>query len=153
MKFVSHAVSHNVVQDRHAEVTDTNAPKTIPFEPFCMYQRSDAIDQTEGCSRRLGGSSRNYALRMRGSCFVSIVLNSKLLHASCSNCRYAVGQMLLGLFKFYSNDAMLWPCVCLSVCPPQIDVVSKRLNRSGWCWLGFRSILHSVGREFGYIQE
>ena len=59
------------------------------------------------------------------------------------------------IFLYFSaHFSSLWPCVCacLSVCPSQVGVQSKRMDASSWFWPGgfFRPILRCVVRKFRY---
>jgi len=64
----------------------------------------------------------------------------------------AAGFFIRPISHFYLHDAMLAVAQCPSVCPPQVGVLLKRKNESGWflAW-ELPSTNPTLARKFVYL--
>ena len=70
----------------------------------------------------------------------------------CNSCVSSIftAQRYAGMVYAVAICLFIRPFVCLS----QVGIVSKRLNRAGFCYGGFlRPVPHCVMRKFGYLQN
>ena len=122
------------------------------LDPAIHFNRTPTCDRHRHGHRSI--ASTRASIATRGKSTVTILT---ILRAHC-----ITSQSYPNIISFYPRDAMLARvlamalclsgCLSVSVCPPQVGVLSKRVDRSSWFWHRgfFRPILHCVARKFRY---